>query len=172
MKRIHFIALFLFSILLLFSSFKHPIKLTASLIEYDEKSKSMKMECRVFIDDFEKSINKRLTKDIDVTNLTEEDKFGIEDYFKQYYSIAINGKRMSLQLEQTELMEAQNIIIIKFAEKDFPIKKGDKLTVENILFFVEFGELQSNRVTLRMPPFLNEHSFQSSINRYSFYYTF
>ncbi len=172
MKHKVFIIIFLLSIGSILTSFKHPIKLTASLIEYDPESTSIQMECRVFIDDFEKSINKRLTKDIDITSLTQEDKLSIEDYFKQYYSITIKGKRIPLKFKTTELLDAQNIVIIKFAKKELIIKKGDKLTIENILFFVEYGGLQSNRVTLRMPPFLNEYSFQSTIDKYSFYYTF
>ena len=36
----------------------HPIKLTASLIEYRPETKSIRMECRVFIDDFEQSVSK------------------------------------------------------------------------------------------------------------------
>ena len=54
-----------------------------------------------------------------------------EDYFKQYYSISINGKLLPLQFKTTEIMEAQNILIIKFSEKEFPIKKGDQIIVEN-----------------------------------------
>ena len=165
-------SLFLALVLMFSSSFKHPIKLSASLIEYDDNEKRIRMECRVFIDDFEGSINKRLTKDIDIRNLTNEDKLSIEDYFKQYYSIRINGKRLPLEFKTTDLMEAQNVLIIKFTEKHLAIKKGDKIEVENTLFFLEYGLSQSNRVTLRIPPFLSEYSFQSSINRYSFNYTF
>jgi hypothetical protein len=55
-------SLLLMSTWLFFVSFKHPIKLTASLIEYNENTKMLSVECKVFIDDFEKALIKPLQK--------------------------------------------------------------------------------------------------------------
>ena len=41
------------STLFIFFSFSHPIKLTSSIIKYDTETKSISMECKVFIDDFQ-----------------------------------------------------------------------------------------------------------------------
>ena len=160
------------SSLFLFSSFKHPLKLTASLIEYDNKTGNLRMECKVFIDDFQTSINRRLTKDIDLYNLTKEDKIIIEDYFNRYYSIILNESKLSFKYKSSEIQEDYNVVTIKFAKTNMPIKKGDKFLIENILFFEDFGFSQSNRVTLRIPPFLKEYNYQTNVNEYSFSYTF
>ena len=45
----------LLSLALLFPliSAAHPLKLSASLIEYDPKDKTIRLECKVFLDDFD-----------------------------------------------------------------------------------------------------------------------
>jgi len=66
----------LLSCLLLFStSFNslHPIKLTSSLVEFNPKANILRVECRVFIDDFTFSMNDTFTKNFNVSNLTKED---------------------------------------------------------------------------------------------------
>lgn len=152
---------------LLFGSFKHPIKLTASLIEYDEKTNALRMECKVFIDDFEKSINKTLAKNITVTALSHEDKKGIENYFEKYYNITHNGNKLPLKYKVSEVMKEYNVLTIKFSEKIIKLKKGDKVLIENTLFFEEFGYMQSNRITIRIPPFITEDNHEAVLNDYS-----
>ena len=95
-------------------SFEHPIKLKASLIEYDEESNNLKIECKVFSDDFENTINRKLTKNIDFYQLTQEDRLIIEEYFKTNYKVSINTNKLDLQLLGAEFQEAYNIVILKF----------------------------------------------------------
>ena len=63
---------------LIFTSFTHPLKLTTSLIEYNDSDEQFLVECRVFIDDFSNTINR---KDLDVSNLSKADIEEIEYYF-------------------------------------------------------------------------------------------
>lgn len=160
--------LILFGILLFSTSLKsaHPIKLTASLIEYNSETNSFRMECRVFIDDFENSINSSLTKNINVSNLSQEDKKGIEDYFKKHYTITINDKVYPLKYQESEILAEYNVFCIKFSESDLKIKKGDQICIKNKLFFDEFGFLQSNRVTVRMEPFVTKN-YQTTFEDHS-----
>ena len=162
----------LLAVLFISSSFKHPIKLTSSLIEYNAKTNSIKMECRVFIDDFEKSINKTLSKDINIESLTNEDKVGIENYFKLFYTISINGKKIPLKYKASEVRRENNMLAIKFLENDLTIEKGDYLLIENTLFFQEFGDVQSNNISIIIPPFLVEYNYQATLNNYSYTHTF
>jgi len=150
----------------------HPIKLTASLIEYDVKNKRLKMECKVFIDDFEKSINKTLAKNINLSNLSKEDMKGIGNYFGNHYKIILNNKTLPIKYESSELLNKYNIITIKFTANVVKIKKGDKLIISNALFFAEFGSIQSNRMTIRIPPFVVEDNHESSLNNNRILYTF
>jgi len=150
----------------------HPIKLTASLIEYDVKNIRLKMECKVFMDDFEKSINKTLAKNINLSNLSKEDMKGIGNYFGNHYKIILNNKTLPIKYESSELLNKYNIITIKFTANVVKIKKGDKLIISNALFFAEFGSIQSNRMTIRIPPFVVEDNHESSLNNNRILYTF
>jgi hypothetical protein len=172
MKNKFYKTVFLLSVILFTTSFKHPIKLTASLIEYDLNSTSLKTECKIFIDDFEKSINKTLTKNINLSDLTKEDKTGIEDYFEKHFNITINGKILPLKFKTSEVLKEYNVITIKFIENKLKIKKGDKLLIENTLFFEEFGYMQSNRITVRIPPFVTEDNHEAVVNNYAIPYNF
>jgi len=149
------------------TSFKHPIKLTASLIEYDTNTANLKSECKVFIDDFEKSINKKLVKNINLSNLTQEDKTGIEDYFEMHFNITYNGKILPIKFKGIEVLKEYNVVTIKFIENKLKIKKGDKILIENTLFFEEFGYIQSNRITVRIPPFITEENHEAIISNYA-----
>jgi len=150
-------------------SFKemHPIKLTASLIEYNPKKTSLRMECRVFIDDFENSINKKFTKNISVSNLSKEDIKYIEAYFEKYYLITVNDKKYPLRYKSSEIMKAYNVFVIKFSEDVVTINKGDQVCIENKLFFEDFAFMQSNRVTVRIPPFITENFFETTYKDFS-----
>jgi len=154
------------------TSFKHPIKLTASLIEYDPKTSVLKMECKVFIDDFEKSINKTLAKNINIANLTKEDIKGLEDYFDTYLKILFNGKNIPFKYKSSEVLKEYNVLTVKFTDHIVKIKKGDKLEISNTLFFTEFGYIQSNRMTIRIPPFILEDNQEATMNYYTIPYSF
>jgi len=150
----------------------HPIKLTASLIEYDVKTKCLKMECTIFMDDFEKSINKTLEKNINLSNLSKEDMKGIGNYFGNHFKIILNSNTLPIKYESSEVLNEYNIIRIKFKDNGVKIKKGDKLLISNALFFTEFGSIQSNRMTIRIPPFVVEDNHESTLNNNRILYTF
>lgn len=158
-----FYQILLLGCLLLFStSFNsmHPIKLTSSLIQTFPKNNILGVECRVFIDDFTFSMNDTFTKNFNASNLSEEDIKGIENYFENYYKIIINNKTYTLRYKSSEVFEKHNVLSIKFSNKIPVIKEGDQICIENTLFFQEFDFLQSNRMTVRIPPFISEDYFE------------
>ena len=166
-KNVVYKIITIIAVIIVTTSFKHPIKLTASLIEYDTNTANLKSECKVFIDDFEKSINKKLVKNINLSNLTQEDKTGIEDYFEMHFNITYNGKILPLKYKGLEVLKEYNVVTIKFIENKLKIKKGDKILIENTLFFEEFGYIQSNRITVRIPPFIHEENHEAIISNYA-----
>ena len=145
----------------------HPVKLTSSLIEYDPETTSLHMECRVFIDDFINSINGSFTNNIDLSNLSKEDKKGIEDYFIKYFPITINDQRFPLKYKDSKVLEEYNVFILKFSQDVLPIQKGDQLCIDNVLFFEEFDYMQTNMITLRIPPFISENYFEATVFDFS-----
>ena len=172
MKSILHRTLLFLSIICTVSSFDHPIKLTASLIEYDNENKEIKVECKLFIDDFEKSINPTLTKNIDLSLLSKEDKIGIDAYFDKRFTIKLNDTIVPLKFESHELHLDYNVVTIRFSKSDLSIKEGDTLKVKNILFFEEFSYMQSNRITITAQPYFQEYNMETNIDIKTFTYNF
>ena len=92
----------------------HPIKLTASLVEYNEEEQTIRMECRVFIDDFENAINGNYNTSIEVKELSNDDIAIIEAFFRVFYKVTINGKKLDFTYTSSEVVEEYNVFNIKF----------------------------------------------------------
>ncbi len=170
MKKKLRITILLFGVLLMLSSTKHPLKLTSSEIKYNAKSGSLQMECKVFVDDFAPAVSKTLFKSINTSNLSEADKKSIESYFSVKYKISINGKSLPLKFESYSV--EYNVMSIKFSKNYITLKKGDKIYIANELLFEEFGLMQSNWVTLRIPPFLSNYNFECKFEKFTYSHTF
>ena len=170
----------LFAALLLATSFllpatalSHPLKLSASLVEYDAKRKTLRMECKVFRDDFELSLSRTVLKGRDLSQLKREERPQIvESYFKQFYSIRFNGERVPLKYESIEFIRQHNVLVIRFKAMPLSIKKGDKLEIRNLIMFQDFGNAQTNRIAVRIPPFGIDDGHAGRIDNYTFSYPF
>ena len=170
MKRILLISVFLFSMLLISSASNHPIKLTSSEIKYNEKANTIGMICNVFLDDFAPAVSASLLTSVATSGLTEDDKKRIENYFVSKYKIKVNGKTLPLNFDTYKF--EHNVLTITFSKNNITLKKGDKLYIENELLFEEFFDLQSNWISIRIPPFLPNYTFESKFDKYSYSYTF
>ncbi|MDG2444302.1 MAG: hypothetical protein P8M14_02515 [Flavobacteriaceae bacterium] len=168
MKKIKQI-LILSSLLILFS-FSHPIKLTSSIIKYDKETKGLSMECKVFVDDFAPAIDQALEHRINNKTLTKDDLSRIEDYFITNYKIFIDGEKLPLAIDQYKV--ANNVMTLSFKSTHIIFKKGDKFSIENELLFEKFPDLQSNWMTIQIPPFLSNYNFESKFENYIYSYTF
>lgn len=164
-----FLTSVLLSAVIVLSSFNHPIKLTSSRILYDAKTESIGIESKVFVDDFAPVISESLLPRIN-KGLNEIDKIQIESYFALKFEITINGKKLPMKFDTYDLKG--NVMTIKFAKSAITLKKGDKIYIENELLFEEFEELQSNWITLSIPPFLTNHNFACDYENYSYSHTF
>ena len=150
----------------------HPLKLSASLIEYDSRKKSFRVECKVFADDFDHSLFTSVLKGVDRSKLTIKDKKrAIEEYFESFYSIRVNDTRVPLKLASTEMLHRHNVLVVRFKEAEMPIKRGDRLKIRNILFFKDFGPAQTNRITVRIPMFNIDDGHVATMLEYAFSYT-
>ncbi len=169
MKQRLIITCLLLGMLLIFTSFSHPIKLTTSLIEYHSEKKNIQIECRVFIDDFANTINR---KDLNASNLSNEDIEEIEYYFDEFYSITINSTKVALNYKSSKAFLANNVLSLKFSVDNITIKEGDAMMLENKLFFEVFGPLQSNKMTIRIPPFIEEDYHETTFQKFTINYQF
>lgn len=164
MRKLIFNSFVILSICFLATAFKHPVKLTASLIEYNESKKNLHIETKVFIDDFLSSLKKSKGVTIDIKNISKADKDKINEYFNEDFKISLNTKDFVLNYNSLEIMEQYNVVVFKFDYKVTEIKKGNILEVSNTLFFKDFGYIQSNRCTVRIPPFIEEDNYEFTLN--------
>lgn len=167
MKLRAYNTLFLLGILFTSSAFAHPIKLTSSLLEYDQEKKNITLKCRVFIDDFINTLNK---KDFNASDLSKEDIAEVECYFWESYRITVNDVQLALNYEVSRAHLKNNVLDLKFSIDDLTINEGDKILIENVLFFTKFGILQSNKMIVRIPPFITEDHFETRLREYGVYY--
>ncbi len=168
MTKIHYTILLLL-VPLVSSSFTHPLKLTTSLIEYHLDESSLYLECRVFIDDFENAVDR---KGMTTSNLAMVDKKEIEYYFNEFYEIKLSGRRLFLNYESSEIYLENNVLILNFSITNLMISKGDMLWIQNRLFFTDFGSQQSNRMIIRIPPFISEDTHIATLDSPSVSYKF
>jgi hypothetical protein len=61
---------------------------------------------------------------------------------------------------------------LSFSNIYITLKKGNKLNIENELLFEKFPDLQSNWMTIQIPPFLPNYNFESKFENYLYSYTF
>ena len=164
---------FVYPLLLSTGTLSHPLKISASLIDYDPQDKTLRLECKVFLDDFERSLSRSVLQGVDVSTLKKEERPRIiESYFKEFYQIRLNGKKLPLKYQTVVPLYDRNVLIIKFAKISLPIKKGDTLEIENSMFFRDYGPSQSNRIAVRIPPFGIEEGQVATWNNFKFSYTF
>lgn len=128
------------------------------------------MECKVFIDDFAPAIGPNLENRINDKSLTKDDLLGIENYFRTNYKIFIDGKKLLLTIDKYKV--ANNVMTLSFSSTYITLKKGDKLNIENELLFEKFPDLQSNWMTIQIPPFLPNYNFESKFDNYLYSFTF
>ena len=135
--------LFLGSVWMLGSSLvMHPIYISVTEIEHNAKDKTLEISCKIFTDDFEKTLRAAYHTHVDLLKGSEKpamDKL-VSDYVKKHLQISVNGKAQVLQYKGYEQIEEG---IYSYYEVDsIPVVK--KITVtDNILY-----DYQSQQISL------------------------
>src|SRR3990170_4123314 len=72
----------------------HPIHVSVTEIEMDEKDKRLEIMMRVFIDDLELTLRQDLSKpELDLLNLSEDARDEmVSNYLKSHFKIRLDGK--------------------------------------------------------------------------------
>ena len=111
----------------------HPIYVSVTEIEHNPKDKSLEISCRIFTDDFEKTLRK--TTHITVDLLSPKDKSAmdklISQYVQQHLKIMVDGKPVSLKYIGYEQVE--EAIESYYQVPDIPSVKN--ITVQDNLLF-------------------------------------
>ena len=111
----------------------HPIFVSVTEIEYNAANKALEISCKIFVDDFEKSLRKKyLTKiDLQDAKIKAEMSRLVNDYIQKHLSISTDGKKASLQFLGFELQE--EAVICYFEAKNIAKVENVEL-VNNMLY--------------------------------------
>ncbi len=133
------IALFCSFLLLL-----HPIHLSVSEINYSEKDKALQITSRIFIDDLETSIRKKLNQpelDILKPNSGQTTDQLVSTYINDHFKVKLDSKPQKLHYLGHEIEDAAIICYIEIEK----VKKFKTIEVFNSII-QETHEDQSNLV--------------------------
>ena len=133
---------FILSFSFLVSSFSfHPIFVSVTEIEHNAKEKTLEVSCKIFTDDFEKTLRKAYNTHVDL--LLAKDKPAMDklvnDYVQKHLKIMVDGKQIVLKYMGYEQIEEG---IYSYYQAD-NISGVKKITVtDNILY--EYKDEQIN----------------------------
>jgi hypothetical protein len=124
--------------------FLHPIHLSVSEINYNEKDKALQITSRIFLDDLEGCIrNQRNNQELDVlepgAGLTSEQVIG--EYVLKQFTVKLDGKLQKMNFLGFEREDPAIICYIEIPN----VKKFKTLEVKNQVIFDLYDD-QSNIV--------------------------
>ncbi|MBL7873010.1 MAG: hypothetical protein JNM78_15440 [Cyclobacteriaceae bacterium] len=134
-----------------FLLFLHPIHLSVSEINYSEKDNALQITSRIFLDDLELSIQKKLNKpDLDLLvpgkELTTEKL--ISDYVLQHLTIKLDGKIQKLNFLGFEREDPAVICYIEIEN----VKKFKSIEIKNdVIMETHYDQSNLVHVTYKGP---------------------
>ena len=128
------------------SSYKemnHPIFVSVTEIEHNAKEKSLEISCKIFTDDFEKTLRKTYNTHVDLEDVKMKTAMNklVNAYVQNHLKISVDGKPAMLQYLGFERIEEG--IYSYYRADNIPSVK--KITVMNDVLF-EYNEQQMNLV--------------------------
>lgn len=85
----------------------HPIFMSVTEIEHNAKDRTLEISCKIFTDDFEKTLRQAYKTTVDLVNPKDKAATNkmVSDYVQQHLIIAVNGKKATLQFLGYEQQE-------------------------------------------------------------------
>ena len=120
----------------------HPIYVSVTEIEYNEKETRLEISCKVFTDDFEKALRAAYNTHVDLLKASEKEAMNklVSDYIEKHLKITVNSKAQKLLFLGFEQDEEG---VSSFWEAD-DVPAIKNITVnDNILY-----EYQSQQISL------------------------
>jgi len=120
---------------------RHPFHLSSTEVEYNPKSLTLEISCRIFTDDFETALAKGNKVKVDLS--AESKHKAMEEMVKKYIlsNIAVKGNAKNLALSYVGF-ERDNEAIVVYLETE-PVKALRKLETTNTVLYDLFDD-QSN----------------------------
>ncbi len=121
----------------------HPLFISVTEIEHNATDKTLEISCKIFTDDFEKTLRATYKTKVDLLNQSVHpamDKL-VSDYVQKHLLITVNGKLETLQYVGYEQIEEG--IYSYYQLNNVPVVKTIKV-MDNILY--EYKPAQSSLV--------------------------
>ncbi|MEI9958207.1 MAG: DUF6702 family protein [Ferruginibacter sp.] len=133
MASILFKWLFIFSAFTLPAAVSHPIFMSVTEIEHNAKDKTLEISCKIFTDDFEKTLRQTYKGTVDLINPKDKAAMNklVSDYVQAHLLLAIDGKKVALQFVGYEIQEEG--VTSFFQVNNIPAVKKIDVT-DNILY--------------------------------------
>jgi hypothetical protein len=130
------------SLMMLMSGF-HPLHVSVTEIEMDEKDKRLEIKMRVFIDDFETSLREKSGQpELIVLELSTEARNGlISDYLKDHFNVSLDSKSQKMKYIGHEQENDAFIFYIEVPS----VKKWKTIHIQNNIIMGTYSD-QSNLV--------------------------
>ena len=85
----------------------HPIFMSVTEIEHNAKDKTLEISCKIFTDDFEKTLRQNYKTTVDLVNPKDKAAMNklVSDYVQSHLSLTVDGKKVTLQFIGYEQQE-------------------------------------------------------------------
>ena len=123
----------IFSFFLLTSAEVHPVYVSVTSIEFNEKQQILEVSCKLFIDDMEKFLKGRSGRKIDLLHPVQDGKTDslLSTYLSAHLSLQVNGSSAPLKYAG---FEPDGDVIYVYLEAD-EIKGVNRLEVKNSILY-------------------------------------
>ncbi len=111
----------------------HPIYMSVTEIEHNAKDRTVEISCKIFTDDFEKTLRQHYSGIIDLINPKDKTAMNklVNEYIQKHLSLKIEGKPVALQFLAYEQQE-EGIISYYQVNNIATVKRID--ITDNILY--------------------------------------
>ena len=111
----------------------HPIFVSVTEIEYNAAQKTLELSCKLFTDDFEKTLRMHTREKVDLLNpaVKKQMEVLVNNYIQLHLSLKADGKNVSLQFLGFEQQE-EGIVSFYQANNIATLKKLD--VTNNLLY--------------------------------------
>ena len=136
---------------------KHPIYMSVTEIEHNAKEKSIEISCKIFTNDFEKTLRANYKTKIDLLDAKQNKAMGkyVSDYVQKHLKLSVDGKVVTLKyigFENIEdgivtYLEVENIASLKKIEVTNNILYDYKPAQISVIHASVNGKRQSTKLT-------------------------
>jgi hypothetical protein len=133
---------FITGLILVFSGL-HPFHVSITELIYKEETKSVQIMHKVFVDDFEQTLNKNYKVNLDILSLSNTQSIDsmVENYLGKNFAVVIDGKAQEISYLGSELEDN----VLWCYQEIYKVRKPETFEITNSIMFDEFDD-QSNLV--------------------------